>query len=71
MFCPKEEPVTASAAASGLVAPKFKAGTGRLLSVPIPSVADPGSGSFLSPGSGIGFYPDQVFIGSRIPNPYL
>jgi hypothetical protein len=30
VFCPKEEPVVA-AAASGLIAPKFKAGTGRHL----------------------------------------
>jgi hypothetical protein len=31
---------------------------------------DPGSGAFLTPGSGIGFFriPD---LGSRIPNPYF
>ncbi len=34
------------------------------------SVADPGSGAFLTPGSGMGFFriPD---LGSRIPNPYF
>ncbi len=40
--------------------------------LPVPSVADPdpGSGAFLTPGSGIrnGFFPDP---GSRIPRPYF
>jgi hypothetical protein len=41
------------------------------------SVADPGSGAFLTPGSGIRnrFFPDPGFwisdVGSRIPNPYF
>ncbi len=45
---------------------------GRVKVVPKYSVADqePGSGAFLTPGSGIGFFriPD---LGSRIPNPYF
>ncbi len=42
----------------------------KKVSVPFPSVADPdpGSGAFLTPGSGFrnGFFPDP---GSRIPDP--